>query len=258
MRSSIRRSGPVTNVCFTQNRSANTTGKTKYGKGKKQRGKKRNRKLDRAIGGLREPEPESREGHASPGQSSQCHVARQWAAVPRLPIVQPGEEIDGRKSDDVLEEYMEQISKELEGVAPGKMISDGGCLPIGSASLHVARSVGKREIREQPKAEAACKAEWKRLQDQKAWDIDTVREWADVKKSKKVVHIGSLHELCTEKGSELPADDPGRKYKGRVVFLGDRVRDQHGRIAVFEEMTSSPATMEASKMIDFLGVSCTK
>ena len=56
-----------------------------------------------------------------------------------------------------------------------------------------------------------------------------------------------------EKGSELPKGDPGRKYKGRVVFLGDRVRDQQGRIAVFEEMSSSPAALEAGKLCDFYG-----
>ena len=55
-----------------------------------------------------------------------------------------------------------------------------------------------------------------------------------------------IHELCTEKGSELAEGDPGRKYKGRVVILGDRVRDQHVRVAVFEEMQSNPATMEAA------------
>ena len=65
--------------------------------------------------------------------------------------------------------------------------------------------------------------------------------------------MGPMHELCTEKGSELPEGDPGRKYKGRVVFLGDRVKDQHGKVAIFEEMTSNPATMEAAKIIYFFG-----
>ena len=42
-------------------------------------------------------------------------------------------------------------------------------------------------------------------------------------------HVGSLHELCVEKGSELLPTDPGRTYKGRVVFLGDRVKDGTGK-----------------------------
>jgi len=42
--------------------------------------------------------------------------------------------------------------------------------------------------------------------------------------------------------------------KGRVVFLGDRVKDQHGAAAVFEELASSPAGMEASKFCDAYGL----
>ena len=42
--------------------------------------------------------------------------------------------------------------------------------------------------------------------------------------------------------------------KGRVVFLGDRVKDQNGAAAVFEEFASSPAGMEASKFSDAYGL----
>jgi len=52
----------------------------------------------------------------------------------------------------------------------------------------------------------------------------------------------------------LPVGDKGRKYKGRVVFAGDRVKDQHGAVAVFEELASSPAGMEASKVCDAYGM----
>ena len=38
-----------------------------------------------------------------------------------------------------------------------------------------------------------------------------------------------------------------------MVFLGNRVTDQSGRIAVFEEMASNPATMAAGKMTYFYG-----
>ena len=85
-----------------------------------------------------------------------------------------------------------------------------------------------------------------------------MQEWSAVRrganKSGEQIHVGSLHELCVEKGSELEENDPGRKYKGRVVFLGDRVKDQDGRTAVFEEMSSSPAALEAGKLCDFFGL----
>ena len=49
-------------------------------------------------------------------------------------------------------------------------------------------------------------------------------------------------------GSELPEGNDDRKFKGRFEFLGDRVKDHHGNVAVFEEMTSSPAALEARKL----------
>ena len=67
------------------------------------------------------------------------------------------------------------------------------------------------------------------------------------------VHVGSLHELLVEKGSELPVGDKNRKYKGRVVFLGDRVKDAEGKFALFEELSSSPAAMSAGKLADLYG-----
>ena len=67
------------------------------------------------------------------------------------------------------------------------------------------------------------------------------------------MHVGSLHELCVEKGSELDEGDPNRKFKGRAVFLDDRVKDGRGSIALFEELSSSPASMEAGKFCDLWG-----
>ena len=69
----------------------------------------------------------------------------------------------------------------------------------------------------------------------------------------KTVHFGSLCELVYEKGSELPEGHLDRKMKGRVVVLGDRVKDHNGAAAVFEELASSPAGMEANKFCDAYG-----
>ena len=52
--------------------------------------------------------------------------------------------------------------------------------------------------------------------------------------------------------SELPEDK--QRLKGRVVFLGDRVRDQYGIAAVFEALASTPAGMEASRFVDAYGL----
>ena len=56
-----------------------------------------------------------------------------------------------------------------------------------------------------------------------------------------------------EKGFELPVGDPRRKYKYRVVFQGNNVVDQHWETAIFQDLGSSPASMEAGKMADAYG-----
>ena len=118
----------------------------------------------------------------------------------------------------------------------------------------VARPVGHKELKSNPKAQASLDVEWDKLMLKKAWDMGSVREWEDVskealKKGKKV-HVGKVFEICVEKGSELPVGDPLRKFKGRTVFQGNNVKDENSDTALFSELGSSPATMEAGKVLD--------
>lgn len=62
------------------------------------------------------------------------------------------------------------------------------------------------------------------------------------------MHFGSLRAICHEKHSELPKHL--RKYKGRVDFRGDTVKDIDGFCAVFSEQGTSPNHMAATKFID--------
>ena len=102
----------------------------------------------------------------------------------------------------------------------------------------------------------AIKAEWDNLQGRGCWDVKQARPLDDVireaNREGKLIHIGSMLELCYLKHSELPVEL--QKLKGRVVFLGDRVRDQYGAAAVFEALASSPAGIEASRFIDAFGI----
>ena len=59
-----------------------------------------------------------------------------------------------------------------------------------------------------------------------------------------------MFEICVEKGSKLPEGEPLRKFKGRAVFQGSNVRDEKADAALFSELGSSPATMEAGKVLD--------
>ena len=124
--------------------------------------------------------------------------------------------------------------------------------------LCVARPVSKKEAEVTPEAMAAMDKEWDKLEKQNAWLLDEVREWRDVsaeakarqaKNKNDIIHIGRVFGILVEKGSELPKGNPARKFKGRVVFQGNNVRDQYGDWALFEELSSAPATIDAGKAV---------
>jgi hypothetical protein len=58
-----------------------------------------------------------------------------------------------------------------------------------------------------------------------------------------------------EKNSELPLGDPKRKYKGRVVFLGNQVKNQYYEQAIFYDMGNAPAMLDSARMCDCYGSS---
>ena len=68
-----------------------------------------------------------------------------------------------------------------------------------------------------------------------------------------IIHIGRVFDLCVEKGYELPIGHEDRKYKGRVVFGGNDVWTQNRDVAIFQELASQPATLEASCAADAYG-----
>ena len=88
--------------------------------------------------------------------------------------------------------------------------------------------------------------EWDKLRAQGGWDESKVRPWSEVKAEAKrtgaTIHVGRIFDICVEKNSELPPSDPRRKYKGRVVFGGNDVRDQNAEAALCQDLGSSPAT----------------
>ena len=121
----------------------------------------------------------------------------------------------------------------------------------------VARPVGKKELMQNPKAQASLDVEWEKLMKKKAWEMESAQEWDNVssraQKNGRKVHVGKIFEICVEKGSELPEGDPLRKFKGRTVFQGNNVKDESNDPALFSELGSSPATMEAGKTPDAYG-----
>ena len=114
------------------------------------------------------------------------------------------------------------------------------------------------------KAMKAAQDEWDRLRNKKVWDETVVRNWSDVcaeaRKKNKEINVGRVFGICVEKGSELAADDPRRKFKYRVVFQGNNVTNQKWEWALFQDLGSSLASMQAGKCVDsyacFLGHAC--
>ena len=129
----------------------------------------------------------------------------------------------------------------------------------------VARPVKPAELRTNTAAQAAMQTEWTRLRQVKrpdgshgVWDESGVREWSAVrseaKRIGKQVYVGLVFGIVVEKNHELDPSDKRRKYKGRAVFQGNNVRDEYGNWAIFAELGSSPATMEAARAADAYGL----
>ena len=137
--------------------------------------------------------------------------------------------------------------------------------PLNVFNTMVARPVTKSEMESTPEGRAAIEKEWGSHRKRGTWDESSVREWADVsaeakemnaKAGKEVikVHVASLMEVDVEKNSELPKNDVRRKMKCRVVYRGDNTRDELGMAAIFNELSSAPASMEAAKAADVYGL----
>jgi hypothetical protein len=96
--------------------------------------------------------------------------------------------------------------------------------------------------------------EAEKLKSRGTWDISSVREWYQVAKeatsANKKVHVGRIFPIVVEKNAELPTGHPDRKFKGRIVFGGDQVTDEHNATAIFQELATSPASLEASNILD--------
>ena len=94
----------------------------------------------------------------------------------------------------------------------------------------VARPTGKKEFSQSPGAQASMKAEWDRLRSKVVWDENNVHEWSEVAKEVQdagvETNFGYLFGICVEKNCEFPLGHPKWKFKGRVVFQGNRVTDQ--------------------------------
>ena len=110
--------------------------------------------------------------------------------------------------------------------------------------LAVHKLLDRKEIWSNKGAMDALLVEKAGLLSQRTWWEETVIEKerlvSDAQANNKTIHCGELMPIASIKHFESPAL---RKYKGRIVFRGDNVKDQDGAIAVFQELSASPSAV---------------
>ena len=103
-------------------------------------------------------------------------------------------------------------------------------------------------------AKAAAHKEWEKLEKISAWNLTKVKSKKKVideaRTAGATVHFASLMDICLLKNVELEAKH--QNYKGRVVLLGDIVKDGSWFYAVFTEQGSSASQMTAAKIMDII------
>ena len=123
-------------------------------------------------------------------------------------------------------------------------------------SLLTCRPVSRKEFLQNPVAMDAYWKEWHNLEGKQVFRYETLAEWDTVSRNARVagkeIHFGYLFGFMVEKGAEFPAGDSRRKFKYRIVFRGNDVKDQNWDVALFQEMASTPTTLEASRYSDLL------
>ena len=116
--------------------------------------------------------------------------------------------------------------------------------------------MSKGDAKKMPAAMEAMRQEFSRLSG-RCWIEADRRGNQDVIREAKLkgeeIHFSMVHGIIGEKGYELPAGDPRRKYKGRAVLLGDRVFNQDYETATFADLGSAPTTLEGGRIVDAYG-----
>ena len=202
--------------------------------------KERNRRWEEYQKKLEDKDKDKSKGTCAP-QANVTGDSHEHFAAPAMPVEQCDYEPHCSNMRALVEDKLSEIQKKLDF----------------DLFANVARVLTKHEISKSPGAQKALDAEWEKLLNKKTWDQSRVKECRsiveDAKRKGEKVHIGRIFEICTLKGSELPEGDPNRKHKGRTCFQGNNVFDESSDYAIFAEMSSSPASMEAAKILDAYG-----
>ena len=104
----------------------------------------------------------------------------------------------------------------------------------------------RKEHHRDPKAKEAIRQEGESLVNKGTWLLNTVIEKkgliAKSKASGQKIHMGDLNPICSIKHFEL--DSSNHRYRGRITFRGDNTRDEDGAMAIFQELSASPTSIQ--------------
>ena len=121
------------------------------------------------------------------------------------------------------------------------------------ATIH--KLLSRDEMRNDPMAIEAIKEEGRGVRAKDVWLDSTVMEkserLAKAKREGKVIHIAEVMPIASIKHWESP---DRRRYKGRLVFRGDVVKDTWGAAAQFGALYSAPTNTQAINLAVFYGL----
>ena len=121
------------------------------------------------------------------------------------------------------------------------------------ATIH--KLLTRDEMRNDPKAIEAVKEEGRGVRAKDVWLDNTVMEKSDriakAKREGKTIHIADIMPIASIKHWESPER---RKYKGRLVFRGDNVKDTWGAAAQFGALYSAPTNTQAINLAVYYGL----
>ena len=118
---------------------------------------------------------------------------------------------------------------------------------LGRASALSTRNLSRREWQAEPKALEAIAQEAEGLRRNGTWDDSTAMPLHDLRSNARAqgrkLRVAELMTLCGVKHAELAPEF--QKFKGRIVYRGDRVLDEFSNFVFFEETSTTPTGLIA-------------
>jgi len=182
-------------------------------------------------------------GAASTPESKLCDTLlrslyMQDKTAPAMPVVAPSSH-PHREHDPPTSDFSPSTLESAAAVVVDLAEGDSqvpGC---------VTQLLDRAQAATDPQAIAAVRTEADALEQAGTWLLDSVVERDELIQRAKTdgekIHLGEIMPICSIKHFELDASH--HKYKGRICFRGDIVKDEWNKPAIFQEIAASPTTV---------------